>query len=135
MEISKGGWSFTGWVYWQYTVGNSHEEDLLPLIAALEAEGQQAKADSLRAEWAKEVKYFIYDRPWPFASEMPVNSPAYESTYAAGNYALEHGLKPDTNLWHDHNLKKWFSHWRHSTRRRPATPSRGGGRTAAAPRA
>ena len=106
----EGGWSFTGWVYWQYTVGNFHEKYLLPLIAALEAEGQQAKADYLRAEWEKKVKYFIYDHPWPFASEMPIDSTAYESTYAAGRYALEHGLKPDTNLWHDRNLKKWFPH-------------------------
>ncbi|MCX6926006.1 MAG: hypothetical protein NT154_22780, partial [Verrucomicrobia bacterium] len=106
----EGGWSFTGWVYWQYTVGNFHEKYLLPLIAALEAEGLQAKADHLRAEWEKKVKYFIYDHPWPFASEMSVDSTAYESTYAAAKYALEVPLKPDTNLWHDHNLKKWYSH-------------------------
>ncbi len=106
----EGGWSFTGWVYWQYTVGNFHEKYLLPLIAALEAEGQQSQADFLRAEWEKKVKYFIYDHRWPFASEMPIDSTAYESTYAAGKYALEHGLKPDTNLWHDRNLQKWFSH-------------------------
>jgi hypothetical protein len=35
----EGGWSFTGWVYWQYTVGNFHEKYLLPLIAAIEAAG------------------------------------------------------------------------------------------------
>jgi len=105
-----GGWSFTGWVYWQYTVGNFHEKYLLPLIAALEAEGQQPKADFLRGEWEKKVKYFIYDQPWPFASEMPIDSTAYESTYAAGRYASEHGLKPDMNLWHDRNVDKWFSH-------------------------
>jgi hypothetical protein len=106
----EGGWSFTGWVYWQYTVGNFHEKYLLPLIAALEAEGQQTKADWLRGEWEKKVKYFIYDNPWPFASEMPIDSTAYESTYAAARYALEHGLRPDTNLWHDRNLDKWYSH-------------------------
>ena len=106
----EGGWSFTGWVYWQYTVGNFHEKYLLPLIAALEAEGLQAKADLLRAEWEKKVKYFIYDNPWPFASEMPVDSTAYESTYAAAKYALQVPLKPDTNLWHDRNLQHWFSH-------------------------
>jgi hypothetical protein len=106
----EGGWSFTGWVYWQYTVGNFHEKYLLPLIAALEAEGQQAKADFLRGEWEKKVKYFIYDSAWPFASEMPIDSTAYESTYAAAKYALEVPLRPDTNLWHDRNLKNWFSH-------------------------
>ena len=106
----EGGWSFTGWVYWQYTVGNFHEKYLLPLIAALETEGQKAKADFLRVEWEKKVKYFIYDNPWPFAFEMPIDSTAYESTYAAGKYAVEHGLKPDTNLWYDRNVKKSFSH-------------------------
>lgn len=106
----EGGWSFTGWVYWQHTVGNFHEKYLLPLMAALEAEGQQDKADWLRTEWEKKVKYFIYDSSWPFASEMPIDSTAYESTYAAARYALEHGLRPDTNLWHDRNLGKTFSH-------------------------
>ena len=106
----EGGWSFTGWVYWQYTVGNFHEKYLLPLIDALEQEGQQAKADFLRSEWEKKVKYFIYDHPWPFASEMPIDSTAYESTYAAGRYALERSLQPDSKLWHDRNLDRWFSH-------------------------
>ncbi|MEI8373431.1 MAG: DUF5695 domain-containing protein [Planctomycetota bacterium] len=106
----EGGWAFTGWVDWQYTQGNFHEKYLLPLIAALEAEGQQAKADFLRAEWEKKVKYFIYDNPWPFASEMPIDSTAYESTYAAAKYAMEFPLRPDVNLWHDRNLNKWFSH-------------------------
>ncbi len=106
----EGGWSFTGWVYWQYTVGNFHEKYLLPLIAALEAEGRPTQADFLRREWEKKVKYFIYDSPWPFASEMPIDSTAYESTYAAAKYALEVPLAPDTNLWHDRNLNKWFSH-------------------------
>ncbi|MDQ1257392.1 MAG: hypothetical protein QG656_1996 [Candidatus Hydrogenedentes bacterium] len=105
-----GGWSFTGWVYLQYTVGNFHEKYLLPLIAALESEGQQAKADFLRAEWEKKVKYFIYDNPWPFASEMPIDSTAYESTYAAANYALQVPMKPDANLWYDRNQERWFSH-------------------------
>lgn len=68
----KSAWKavgpFTGWVYWQYTVGNFHE------------------------------KYLIYDNPWPFASEMPIDSTAYESTYAAACYALDRGLQPDRNL-------------------------------------
>lgn len=105
-----GGWAHKGWVYWQYTTGNFHEKYLLPLIAALEAEGQKTKADFLRSEWEKKVKYFIYDNPWPFASEMPIDSTAYESSYAAAKYALKHGLKPDTNLWRDRNLDTWFSH-------------------------
>ena len=106
----EGGWSFTGWVYWQYTVGNFHEKYLLPLIAALEAEGLRGQADVLRGEWEKKVKYFIYDNPYPFASEMPVDSTAYESTYAAADYALRAAMKPDTNLWLDRNQNRWFSH-------------------------
>ncbi len=106
----EGGWSFTGWVYWQYTVGNFHEKYLLPLIAALEAEGLQDRADFLRAEWEKKVKYFIYDNPRPFVSEMPIDSTAYESTYAVANYALRTTLKSDTDLWFDRNLNKSFSH-------------------------
>lgn len=106
----EGGWSFNGWVYWQYTTGNFHEKYLLPLIAALEAEGWPARADQLRADWEKKVKYFVYDHPWPFASEMPVDSTAYESTYAAACYAVEHGLRPDENLWYDRNRRRWYSH-------------------------
>jgi len=106
----EGGWSFTGWVYWAYTVGNFHEKYLLPLIAALEAEGMNDQARVLRAEWEKKVKYFIYDHPWPFASEMPIDSTAYESTYAAASYALERGLQPDHDLWVDRNSQKGFSH-------------------------
>ena len=106
----EGGWSFTGWVDWQYKQGNFHEKYLLPLISSLEAEGQQTKADFLRAEWEKKVKYFCYDNPHPFASEMPIDSTAYESTYAAAKYALDVGLRPDTNLWQDRNSKQWFSH-------------------------
>lgn len=106
----EGGWSFTGWVDWQYTVGNFHEKYLLPLIRALAAEGWTAKAERLRGEWEKKVKYFIYDSPWPFASEMPIDSTAYESTYAAAHDALEHPLRPDERLWEDRNHGRWFSH-------------------------
>jgi hypothetical protein len=106
----EGGWSFKGWVDWQYTTGNFHEKYLLPIIAALEQEGHADKAKYLRGEWEKKVKYFIYDNPSPFASEMPIDSTAYESTYAAAAYALGHGLQADTNLWRDPNHDRWYSH-------------------------
>ena len=77
-----GGWTHKGWVYWQYTTGNFHEKYLLPLIAALEDRGRHGQADYLRAEWEKKVKYMIYDDEIPFVSEMPIDSTAYESTYA-----------------------------------------------------
>ena len=106
----EGGWSFTGWVDWQYTIGNFHEKYRLPLMAALEAEGQKTQAAYLRGEWEKKVKYFIYDNPWPFTSEMPIDSTAYESTQAIASYAMENKLRPDRNLWLDRNRNRWFSH-------------------------
>lgn len=105
-----GGWTHKGWVYWQYTTGNFHEKYLLPMIEALEEEGRQESADFLRNEWEKKVKYFIYDDPWPFASEMPIDSTAFESTYAAADYAVRRGLSPDQNLWFDRNQERWYSH-------------------------
>lgn len=106
----EGGWSFTGWVYWQYMIGNFHEKYLLGIIEALEETGQQKKADYLRGEWEKKVKYFLYDDPYPYTSEMPVDSTAYESSYAIAKYALLNELKPDEKLWYNRNLDKWYSH-------------------------
>ncbi len=106
----EGGWSFTGWVYWSYTIGNFHEKCLLPLIAALEAEGQPDEAAYLRGEWEKKVKYFVYDDVYPWVSEMPVDSTAFESTYAVSRYALTQPLQPDEKLWQDRNSGRWFSH-------------------------
>jgi hypothetical protein len=106
----EGGWSFNGWTDWAYKLGNFHEKYLLPLIAALEEVGKQDRADWLRGEWEKKVKYFLYDDPYPWVSEMPVDSTAYESTYAIAKYGIMHELKPDTNLWYDKNLEKWYSH-------------------------
>ncbi len=106
----EGGWSFTGWVHWQYTIGNFHERYLLPLIDALAANGRQADADDLRQEWEKKVKYFIYDGEYAFASEMPVDATAYESTYAAARYALEQGLQPDPGAWTDRNSGHTWAH-------------------------
>lgn len=106
----EGGWAFTGWTDWAYKLGNFHEKYLLKLIIALEKEGQQEKADYLRNEWEKKVKYFLYDDPYPFVSEMPVDSTAYESSYAVAKYAMTHELKTDKNLWKDNNTNQWYSH-------------------------
>jgi len=111
----EGGWAFTGWTDWAYTIGNFHEKYLLGIIEALEREGQQEKADGLRGEWEKKVKRFLYDDPFPFISEMPVDSTAYESTYAIARYALTRGLKPDERLWRDKNTGTWYSHPRIDT--------------------
>ncbi|NQT85902.1 hypothetical protein HQ560_04010 [bacterium] len=105
-----GGWGFNGWTDWAYTIGNFHEKYLLGILDALEAEGRREEADALRAEWEKKVKYFLYDDAYPFISEMPVDSTAYESTYAVARYALTHGLEPDKDLWQDKNSGKSYSH-------------------------
>ena len=111
----EGGWAFTGWTDWAYKLGNFHEKYLLPLMEALETEGQTNRADQLRAEWEKKVKYFLYDDPYPYTSEMPVDSTAFESSYAIAKYALTHALKPDHRLWQDKNSGQWYSHPRIDT--------------------
>ena len=96
--------------YEVYKVGCYNELIILDLIAALEKEGFEDKARWLRSEWEKKVKYFIYDDPYPYASEYPFDRTAFESTYALAKYGATHDLQPDENLWYDVNLKKWYSH-------------------------
>ncbi len=106
----EGGWSFTGWTDWAYTIGNFHEKYLLKIIDALQREGRREQAGYLRSRWERKVKYFLYDDPFPFISEMPVDSTAYESSYAVARYALTHELRPDRKLWRDKNTGRWYSH-------------------------
>ena len=106
----EGGWAFTGWTDWAYKIGNFHEKYLLPLIEALECEGYDKRADYLRSEWEKKVKFFLYDDEYPWISEMPVDSTAYESTYTIAKYSMAQELKPDHRLWKDKNTGKWYSH-------------------------
>jgi len=96
--------------YDTYKWGCYNELLLVDLIAELEKKGFQKDADEIRAEWEKKVKYFIYDDPYPFRSEYAVDATAYESTHAFAKYAALHQMKPDSNLWFDKNLKKWYSH-------------------------
>ncbi len=96
--------------YETYKWGCYNELLIVDLITELEKTGHQKDADWLRAEWEKKVKYFIYDDPYPFRSEYAVDATAYESTHALAKYALNNTMKPDTNLWYDKNLKKWYSH-------------------------
>ena len=103
-------WSHEGYSDWAYKQGNFHEKYLVELIASLEEEGRQTDADYLRGEWEKKVKYFIYNDPHPYKSEMHFDRTAFESTHAVSRYALENRLKPDQNLWYDKNLDKWYSH-------------------------
>jgi len=83
---------------------------ILDLIAALEKEGFKDKADWLRGEWEKKVKYFVYDDKYPFRSEYAIDRTAFESSYALAKYGATHDMKPDSNLWFDKNKHKWYSH-------------------------
>lgn len=97
--------------YETYKWGCYNEGLLINLMKAMKAEGgYDADIQFLKAEWEKKVKYFIYDDPYPFRSEYAVDATAFETTYAIAKYAAENTLKPDTNLWFDKNLKKWYSH-------------------------
>jgi len=83
---------------------------IINLIDALYREGMVDKADRLKNEWDKKVKYFIYDEIYPFRSEYSFDATAFESTYAFARYARERPLKPDKNLWYDKKKEKWYSH-------------------------
>jgi hypothetical protein len=96
--------------YETYKWGCYNELVILGLIDALEKEGFKDKADWLRAEWEKKVKYFVYDDKYPFRSEYAVDRTAFESSYALAKYGATHDMKPDTNLWFDKRLEKWHSH-------------------------
>jgi len=103
-------WSFHGWCDWAYKQGNFHERYILPLITELEKHGEVEKADKLRREWEKKVKYMIYDDEWPFGSEMYVDRTAFESSYYIAEYAKENRMLPDELLWYDKNKQVWYSH-------------------------
>jgi hypothetical protein len=67
-------------------------------------------ASTLRAEWEKKVKYFVYDDKYPFRSEYSLDRTAFESSYALAKYGTLNDMKPDTNLWYDKYKAKWYSH-------------------------
>ena len=96
--------------YETYKWGCYNELLLVPLMRDLEKEGFQKDAAFLRSEWEKKVKYFLYDDPYPFRSEYAIDATAFESTQALAAYALHNTLQPDSNLWFDKNLKRWYSH-------------------------
>jgi len=98
--------------YETYKWGLYNELVVLELIAALEREGFAERADWLRREWEKKVKYFVYDDRYPFRSEYAFDRTAFESTYAFAKYGATHDMAPDRDLWFDVKLKKWHSHHR-----------------------
>lgn len=93
-----------------YKWGLMNELVILPLIKELEQNGRIDEAGFLRKEWEKKVKYFVYDDKYPFHSEYCTGSTAMESGYAFAKYGILNEMKPDSNLWFDTNLKKWWSH-------------------------
>jgi hypothetical protein len=99
-----------GWSHWAYKLGCYNELLIVDLIDALEEEGRSEQAGRLRDEWEKKVKYFVYDHPYPYGSEMYFDSTAFESTHAIAKYGLAHPLEPDEKLWYDKNLDVWYSH-------------------------
>lgn len=96
--------------YETYKWGLYNELVVLKLADALEREGFPDRAAWLRAEWEKKVKYFVYDDRYPFRSEYAFDRTAFESSYALAKYGATHDMQPDTNLWYDVRLKKWYSH-------------------------
>lgn len=96
--------------YETYKWGLYNELVVLKLADALDREGFPDRAAWLRAEWEKKVKYFVYDDQYPFRSEYAFDRTAFESSYALAKYGATHDMQPDTNLWYDVRLKKWYSH-------------------------
>ncbi|HEY4061330.1 MAG TPA: DUF5695 domain-containing protein [Puia sp.] len=96
--------------YETYKWGCYNELLIVDLAKDLDKAGFHKDARFLRNEWEKKVKYFLYDDPYPFRSEYAIDATAFESSHALARYALLNTLQPDSNLWYDKNLKKWYSH-------------------------
>ncbi|MFN2379670.1 MAG: DUF5695 domain-containing protein [Bacteroidales bacterium] len=96
--------------YDTYKWGCYNEVVIEELITALEEKGRNEEAAWLRNEYEKKVKYFIYDDHYPFRSEYAIDRTAFESSYAFARYGTETSMQPDTNLWYDVKLTKWWSH-------------------------
>ena len=93
--------------YWAYTLGMYNEVSIELVCDALAREGLQAEARWLRGEWEKKILYFVYDDPYPFDSEMPFDTTAFESTYAFARYGLERTALPADAGWYDWKRQAW----------------------------
>ena len=96
--------------YETYKWGCYNELLLIDLIADLKKEGFHEDAQFLTSEWEKKVKYFVYDDKYPFRSEYAIDATAFESSHALAKYAALNTMQPDSNLWYDKNVKRWYSH-------------------------
>jgi hypothetical protein len=54
------------------------------------------EADALQARWDQKVKYFIFDKQYPYGSEYAMDSTAFESSHAIAKWAMENPLQPDS---------------------------------------
>lgn len=96
--------------YDTYKWGCYNELVIEDLIDDLEEEGRKDEASWLRNEYEKKVKYFIYDDDYPYRSEYAIDRTAFESSYAFARYGATRDMEPDSNLWYDVKLEKWWSH-------------------------
>ena len=96
--------------YDTYKWGCYNELVIENLIIDLNNNGRKYEAEWLRKEYEKKVKYFIYDDKYPYRSEYSIDRTAFESSYAFARYGAINDMQPDSNLWYDKNLKKWYSH-------------------------
>lgn len=96
--------------YDTYKWGCYNELVIEDLVAALEEAGRNEEAGWLRNEYEKKVKYFIYDDEYPYRSEYAIDRTAFESSYAFARYGATTEMEPDSNLWYDVKLEKWWSH-------------------------
>ncbi len=96
--------------YDTYKWGCYNELVIEDLIFSLEETGRKEEASWLRNEYEKKVKYFIYDDAYPYRSEYAIDRTAFESSYAFARYGATTDMKPDSNLWYDVKLEKWWSH-------------------------
>lgn len=80
---------------WGYEVGTYNEVVYVDLMESLREEGYNSQADALEVEWDKKVKFFVFDKEYPYISEYAMDSTAFESTHALVRWAKENGLDPD----------------------------------------
>lgn len=92
--------------YWAYTLGMYNELTIELICDALAQRGWQAEEAWLRGEWERKIRYFVYSDPYPFDSEHPFDTTAFESTYVFARYGLENTILPDETGWHDRRQQK-----------------------------
>jgi hypothetical protein len=73
-----------------YGTGFYNELVMPELIRALDENGRQKQADTLRGHWERKARHFITEKLNLFASEYAFDSTGYESTHALAKYAMDH---------------------------------------------